>query len=94
MGKKTAMQNFEVILEPEEEGGFHMYVPALKGCHSYGRIRQEAIMSIYEAIALWVESAQKLGITIPEKPLHPEGQVYELLTFVPLVNHKLIDKYH
>jgi len=28
---------FQVCFEPEEDGGYHTYVPALPGCHSYGR---------------------------------------------------------
>jgi predicted RNase H-like HicB family nuclease len=59
--------NFEVILEPEEEGGYHVYCPLLKGCHSYGATKEEALERIREAIELWLESARELGIKIPEK---------------------------
>jgi len=39
MVKKTTVQSFEVILELEEEGGYHIYAPALKGCHYQIEIR-------------------------------------------------------
>ena len=67
MGQKRIVQNFEVILEPEEGGGYHVYCPLLKGCHSYGATKEEAIERIKEAIELWLESARELGIEIPER---------------------------
>jgi predicted RNase H-like HicB family nuclease len=45
-----------VIFEPEEEGGFHVWCPALKGCHSQGDTKEEALVNIQEAIAVYLES--------------------------------------
>jgi predicted RNase H-like HicB family nuclease len=67
MAKKTTVESFEVVLEPEEDGGYHIYTPCLKGCHSYGATREEALENIPEAIALWLESARELGIPIPKR---------------------------
>ena len=67
MEQKGIVQNFEVILELEEEGGYHVYCPLLKGCHSYGATKEEALKRIKEAIELWLESARELGIEIPER---------------------------
>ena len=64
MKKKTTIESFEVVLEPEEAGGYHVYAPALKGCHSYGSTSEEALANIAEAISLWLESATILGIPI------------------------------
>ncbi|MBI3974635.1 MAG: type II toxin-antitoxin system HicB family antitoxin [Chloroflexi bacterium] len=58
---------FEVVFEPEEDGGYHVYAPALKGCHSYGATRAEAKRHIAEAIQLWLHSAHELGLPIPER---------------------------
>jgi predicted RNase H-like HicB family nuclease len=65
--QKRIVQNFEVILEPEEGEGYHIYCPLLKGCHSYGATKEEALERIKEAIELWLESARELGINIPER---------------------------
>lgn len=67
MLKKTTVQSFEVILEPEETGGYHVYAPALKGCHSFGVTREEALSNITEAVSLWLASAKDLGISIPDR---------------------------
>ena len=44
-----------VILEPSEEGGFSVLVPALPGCVSEGDTREEALKNIKEAIELYLD---------------------------------------
>ena len=56
---------YTVLMELEEEGGFHVWCPALKGCHSQGETREEALANIREAIALYLESAQAEGLSLP-----------------------------
>ncbi len=45
----------KVVLEPSEEGGFTVTVPALPGCISEGDTREEALTNIREAIDLYLE---------------------------------------
>ena len=47
-----------VILEPSDEGGFTVYVPALPGCISEGETEAEALANIREAIELYLEDAE------------------------------------
>ena len=44
-----------VIVEPQEEGGFTVYVPSLPGCISQGDTKEEALKNIKEAIELYLE---------------------------------------
>ncbi|MFQ5632301.1 MAG: type II toxin-antitoxin system HicB family antitoxin [bacterium] len=44
-----------VILEPSEEGGYTVLVPALPGCISEGDTKKEALKNIREAIELYLE---------------------------------------
>ena len=46
---------FKVVLEPQEEGGYTVYVPALPGCISEGDTREDALKNIKEAIELYLE---------------------------------------
>ena len=64
MDQLEQVAGFLVIFEREENGGLHALCPELKGCHSYGKTRAEARRNIAEAIALWLESAQELGIKV------------------------------
>ena len=47
--------NLRVIIEEGEDGYFVASVPALKGCWSQGKTREEALTNIKEAIELYLE---------------------------------------
>ncbi len=44
-----------VVLEPQKEGGYTVYVPSLPGCISQGETKEEALKNIREAIELYLE---------------------------------------
>jgi predicted RNase H-like HicB family nuclease len=46
----------KVVLEKQEEGGYTVYVPSLKGCVSQGDTRDGALKNIKEAIELYLEA--------------------------------------
>lgn len=50
-----------VVLEPSDEGGLSVYVPALPGCISAGTTREEALANIREAITLYLEPVEDEG---------------------------------
>lgn len=47
-----------IVLEPSEEGGYTVTVPALPGCISEGDSREEALRNIQEAISLYLEPVE------------------------------------
>lgn len=48
----------KIILEPSDEGGFTVYVPALPGCISEGKTLDDAKRNIREAIELYLEDGK------------------------------------
>jgi antitoxin HicB len=60
-----ASREFEVVLTPEEEGGYSVSVPALPGCVSQGETREEALAMIREAIEVYLESLEAHGDVVP-----------------------------
>ncbi len=54
---------FTVVIEPDEEG-FHAYVPALPGCHTFGDTIDEARVNIEEAMQLHLEGMLEDGETL------------------------------
>ena len=58
---------FHVILEPAEEGGYNVNVPALDGCYTQGNTEEEALKNVKEAITCYLEGIQKLD-EIKSKP--------------------------
>ena len=59
-----------VILEREEDGGYHAFVPALHGCHSQGDTLAEAEEHIREAMEVYIESLKASGEPLPEEDIH------------------------
>ena len=49
----------KVVLEPSDEGGYTVYVPALPGCISEGENVEDAIKNIREAIELYLAPAEE-----------------------------------
>ena len=64
---------FTVILEPAEEGGFNVSIPALDGCFTQGETEEEALENAKEAILCYLEGLEKVneikakpGVTVKE----------------------------
>ena len=52
---------FNIILEPDEDGGFTVTVPALDGCFTQGETEEEAIENAKEAILCYLEGLEKVN---------------------------------
>lgn len=59
--------HFTAIFEKESDGGYHVYCPALKGCHTQGDTYEESLRNIREAAALYIESLLDDHQPIPEE---------------------------
>ena len=57
--------NYRIRLEKEEEGGYTVIVPALKGCVTFGETVEEAIARAKEAIEGYIETLIDLGKEVP-----------------------------
>jgi predicted RNase H-like HicB family nuclease len=52
---------YRVIIEPDEDGMFVAYCPALPGCISQGKTRAEALANIKDAMTGYLASLKKHG---------------------------------
>jgi antitoxin HicB len=59
------MLTYTVKIEPAEEGGYNVFVPALPGCHTQAETYQEAIAMAKECIEGFLEALAKAGEPIP-----------------------------
>lgn len=64
-----AAHTYTVILDAAEEGGYHAFCPALKGCHSEGETVEKALRNIRAAAELYLESLREHGEPIPSEDL-------------------------
>ena len=59
---------YTIVLEPSDEGnGYTVRVPALPGCLTEGRTRDEALANAREAITGFIEALEKAGEPVPEE---------------------------
>ncbi|MEN6406969.1 MAG: type II toxin-antitoxin system HicB family antitoxin [Thermoguttaceae bacterium] len=62
----------KAVLEPSDEGGYTVTVPALPGCISEGDTREEALRNIREAVELYLESVED------DQSFAPNAELLEL----------------
>jgi predicted RNase H-like HicB family nuclease len=70
--RRSAMMTLKVVLEPSDEGGYTVTVPALLGCISEGDTREEALKNIREAIQLYLEPIEE------DLSFAPDAEVLEI----------------
>jgi predicted RNase H-like HicB family nuclease len=64
-GKKPTIEfKIDIIVEPDD-GGFHAYCPALKGLHTAGDTKEEALQNAKDAAIAYLESLIKHNDPIP-----------------------------
>jgi predicted RNase H-like HicB family nuclease len=66
----------EIVLEPEDDGTYSVHCPALKGCHSQGETKEDALINIQEAIQLYLEVANEKAREIIVQ--HPKSIAIEM----------------
>jgi predicted RNase H-like HicB family nuclease len=54
----------ELVFEPQDEGGYHVYAPDLPGLQTQGDYFDDAMVNANEAVALYVE-----GLREDDEPL-------------------------
>jgi len=55
----------QVIVLPDETGGYVVQVPSLPGCYSQGETIEESLDNIREAIELYIEVLEEDGKEVP-----------------------------
>ena len=66
----------EIVLEQEDVGTYSVHCPALKGCHSQGDTKEDALINIQEAIQLYLEVANEKAREIIVQ--HPKSIAIEM----------------
>ncbi len=56
---------YQIVLRPEPEGGYTVFVPTLPGCITWGRTLRQARKMAADAIGGYIESLAKHGEPIP-----------------------------
>ena len=55
-----SLQDYTIVLRPDDNGTFVAYIPAIPGCHAWGRTPDEAraeLLNVFEMIQAEYEQA-------------------------------------
>jgi predicted RNase H-like HicB family nuclease len=55
MSKENKILHFPVVIEQDEDEVYIVSCPVFKGCHSYGKTVDEALVNLKEVIEMCVE---------------------------------------
>ena len=66
-----ATRTYTIILEPAEEGGYIVHVPALPEICTQGDTEQEALAMAKDAIELVIASRRERGEFVPDEKEQP-----------------------
>lgn len=72
----TRGMKINAILEPQPEGGFTAYIPALPGCVSEGDTEASAKKNLLDALQGYLSVANKRSLSLAKAK---EGKVFSLL---------------
>jgi predicted RNase H-like HicB family nuclease len=56
---------YTIFIEKGRESGYVVYAPALKGCVSQGKTKDEALKNIKEAMELYIEALVEDDLPVP-----------------------------
>ena len=74
---------YTVILVPDSAGQIAVSVPAMPGCVSTGRSREEALAHVREAMAGWLQTEAEAGRQpLPDTPTVIDAGVREALEII------------
>jgi predicted RNase H-like HicB family nuclease len=59
------MRTYTIVVEPEETGGYAVFVPALPGCFTRGDTLEECRENAAEAIAVHIAGLEADGEEVP-----------------------------
>jgi len=64
------IQDYTVMIRPDSNGSFVAYVPALPGCHAWGRTPDEARFELNDVFDIIADEYRQAG-----KPLPPDVEL-------------------
>ena len=61
-----SLEDYTIVLRPDDNGTFIAYVPAIDGCHAWGETSQEARAELDNVFAMIQEEYHEAGDSLPK----------------------------
>ena len=60
------LQNYTIVIRPDNNGTFIAYVPAISGCHAWGQTLDDARTGLVDVFDMIQEEYQQTGRSLPQ----------------------------
>lgn len=61
-----SLQDYTVVLRPDDNNTFVAYVPAIEGCHAWGKTSEAARAELDNVFDMILEEYQEMGRSLPQ----------------------------
>ena len=61
-----SLQNYMVVIRPDDNNTFVAYVPAIEGCHAWGETAEIAKAELDNVFDMILEEYQEMGRSLPQ----------------------------
>ena len=61
-----ALQDYTIVIRPDDNGTFVAYVPAIEGCHAWGETSAAAREELDNVFSMIQEEYQEMGHSLPQ----------------------------
>jgi predicted RNase H-like HicB family nuclease len=61
-----SLQNYTIVIRPDDNNTFVAYVPAIEGCHAWGETSEAARAELDNVFAMILEEYQEMGRSLPQ----------------------------
>ena len=60
------MNDYTIILRPDDNGTFVAHIPAIKGCHAWGETPEQARVELQNVFDMITEEFRENGLSLPQ----------------------------
>ena len=60
-----SLEDYTIVIRPDDNGTFVAYVPALDGCHAWGETSEVARAELNNVFDMILEEYQESGLVLP-----------------------------
>ena len=61
-----SLQDYTIVIRPDDNNTFVAYVPAIEGCHAWGETSETARAELDNVFAMILEEYQEMGRSLPQ----------------------------
>lgn len=60
-----SLQDYTIVIRPDDNNTFVAYVPAIEGCHAWGETAEKAKAELDNVFDMILEEYQEMGSSLP-----------------------------